>query len=234
VRSIDLLKVAAEAAILRFRIVLARQGRRAAFGVVAVIFVLGVFVLAEVAGWQVLHLYVPPIPATLSLLGTNFLIAALFGVLAVRSSPGHAEREALRVRWQALDAARGALALTVAVPIASTLLRRRGGRRRSWFRLLGRRLTRSARRYARNAALAALAQTVQLGLPPWSRSPTGGRSGEVRFFGEIENSWATVERVRAGERVKANRRDASPWPGCAEPGSLPQYVTAFMLRQRGP
>ena len=65
-RSINLLKVAAEAEILRLRILLARQGKRAAFGVVAVIFVLGVFVLAEVAGWQVLRFYVPPIPATLS------------------------------------------------------------------------------------------------------------------------------------------------------------------------
>ena len=137
VRSINLLKVAAEAEILRLRILLARQGRRAAFGVVAVIFVLGVFVLAEVAGWQVLRLYVPPIPATLILLGTNFVIAALFAVLAARSSPGHAEREALRVRRQALDAARGTLALTAAVPIASTLLQRRGGRWRSLFRQLG-------------------------------------------------------------------------------------------------
>ena len=137
VRSINLLKVAAEAEILRLRILLARQGKRAAFGVVAVIFVLGVFVLAEVAGWQVLRFYVPPIPATLILLGTNFVIAALFAVLAARSSPGHAEREALRVRRQALDEARGTLALTAAVPLASTLLRRRGGRRRSLFRLLG-------------------------------------------------------------------------------------------------
>jgi hypothetical protein len=139
VRSINLLKVAAEAELLRLRHVLARQGRRAAFGVVAVIFMLGVLVLAEVAGWQVLRLYVASISATLILLGINLVIAALFGALAAWSSPGHAEREALRIRRQALDAARGALSLTAAVPVASTLLRlggRRGGRRRSLFRLL--------------------------------------------------------------------------------------------------
>ena len=50
---------------------LARQGRRAAFGAVAAIFVLGVLVLGEVAGWQVLRLYVMPISATLILLGIN-------------------------------------------------------------------------------------------------------------------------------------------------------------------
>ncbi|HEV7462303.1 MAG TPA: hypothetical protein VGN85_00080 [Methyloceanibacter sp.] len=53
-RSINLLKVAAEAEILRLRALLARQGKRAAFGAVAVIFMLGVLVLVEVAGWQVL------------------------------------------------------------------------------------------------------------------------------------------------------------------------------------
>ena len=70
-RSINLLKVAAEAELLRLRALLARQGRRAAFGVVAVIFMLGVLVLAEIAGWQVLRLYVAPISTTLILLGIS-------------------------------------------------------------------------------------------------------------------------------------------------------------------
>ena len=116
-RSINLLKVAAEAELLRLRILLARQGRRAAFGVVAVIFMLGVLVLAEMAGWQVLRLYVASISATLILLGINFVIATIFGALAARSSPSHVEREALRIRRQALDAARGTLFFTAAVPV---------------------------------------------------------------------------------------------------------------------
>jgi cobalamin biosynthesis protein CobD/CbiB len=100
---------------------------------------LGVLVLAEVTGWQVLRLYVASISATLILLGINFVICAFFGMLAARSSPSHAEREALRVRRQALDGARGALSFTAAVPLVGTLLgfgRRRGGHRRSVFRLL--------------------------------------------------------------------------------------------------
>ena len=131
-RSINLLKVAAEAELLRLRALLARQGRRAAFGVVAVIFMLGVLVLVEVAGWQVLRLYVASISATLILLGINFVIAALFGALAARSSPSHAEREALRVRRQAIHEARGSLALTVIVPIAGTVLRARRRQPRRW------------------------------------------------------------------------------------------------------
>ncbi|MGC1411874.1 MAG: hypothetical protein WA864_23345 [Acetobacteraceae bacterium] len=139
-RSFSLLRVAAEAELLRLRTMLARQGRRAAFGAVAVIFVLGVLILGEVAGWQMLRLYVAPISATLILLGINSAIAIVFGGLAARSTPGHVEREALRVRRQALDAARGALPLAAVLPVTTTLLglrRRRGERGRSFFRLRG-------------------------------------------------------------------------------------------------
>jgi hypothetical protein len=138
VRSFKLLRVAAEAELLRLRAMLVRQGRRAAFGAVAVVFVLGVLTLGEVAGWQVLRFYVAPISATLILLGINLAIAAIFGGLAARSAPSHGEREALRVRRQAVDAARGSLTLTAALPVARTLLglrRRRGERGRSFFGL---------------------------------------------------------------------------------------------------
>jgi len=133
VRSVSLIRIAAEAELLRLRAMVARQGRRLAFGMVAFIFVVGVLILAEVAGWQALRLYVASIEATLILLGVNLVIAVIFGLLAVRSSPGHAEQEALRVRQQALEAARGSLALTTMVPVATTLLRRRrGGRQQPW------------------------------------------------------------------------------------------------------
>jgi len=122
VRSVDLLKVAFDAELLRLRAMMARQGRRAAFGAVALIFALAVLALAEVLGWLALRLRFESIPATAILLGTNLVIAAVFGVLAARSSPGHTEQEALRVRRQALDAARGTLAFTAAVPAVVRLL----------------------------------------------------------------------------------------------------------------
>lgn len=132
-RSINLLKVATDAEILRWRAMAARQGRRAAFGAVALIFALAVLALAEITAWLGLRLVVQAIPATLILLGINLVIAAVCGVMAARSSPAHAELEALRVRQRALDAARGSLLLTAAVPAASTLLGfgRQDGRRRS-------------------------------------------------------------------------------------------------------
>ena len=139
-RSINLLRLALDAEMLRLRAMATRQGRRAAFGSVAFIFALAVLAFAEIAGWQGLRLRVEAIPTTLILLGINLVIAAVFGLLAARSSPGLAEREALQVRRQALDAVRGSLLFTAALPAATTLLGfdRRGGRRRSWFRLFRR------------------------------------------------------------------------------------------------
>ena len=123
VRSVNLLKLAAEAELLRYRYMAARQGRRAAFGAIAFVFVLAILVLGEVAAWLALCLNFEPIETTLILLGINLIIAIPFGLLAARSSSSLAEREALRVRQQSLDAARGALSLTALVPIGSTLLR---------------------------------------------------------------------------------------------------------------
>ncbi|HEY0421799.1 MAG TPA: hypothetical protein VGC82_00570 [Rhodopila sp.] len=124
-RATNLLKVAAEAEILRIQFMLKRQGVRAAFGLVALIFVLGVLVLANVAAWQVLRLYIEPIYATLVMLGVNLVIAVIFGILAARSSPSSTERDALQVRQRALREARSSLALGALVPVAGVLLRSR-------------------------------------------------------------------------------------------------------------
>jgi hypothetical protein len=133
-RSINLLKIAAEAEVLRYRCMAARQGRRAAFGAVALVFVLAVLVLGEVAAWFALYLRFAAIPTTLILLGINLIIAIPFGLLAVRSTPSRAELEALQVRQQSLDAARGALSLAALVPVGNTLLRHWRGNSRSLIR----------------------------------------------------------------------------------------------------
>jgi hypothetical protein len=132
VRSINLLKLAFNAELLRLRAMVVRQGRRAGFVVIALTFALAVFALAEAAGWLALRHRVESIPATLILLGVNLAIAAIFGILAARSSPGHTEQEALRVRRQALGAARATLAFTAAVPALTHLLGRRRDQARRW------------------------------------------------------------------------------------------------------
>lgn len=130
-RSANLLKIAAEAEVLRLRALIKRQVRRGTYGTIAATFAVAVLTLAEVAAWQGLRLKVEAIPATLILLGINLLIAAVFGLLAARSTPSRTEQEALRVRRQALDAARGSLAFATLVPTATHLLtaRRRYFRR---------------------------------------------------------------------------------------------------------
>jgi hypothetical protein len=127
VRSIKLLRLALDAELLRLRAMMARQGRRAASAVIALIFALAVLALAEATGWLALRHRFESIPATLILLGVNLVVAAIFGVLAARSSPSATEQGALRVRRQAFDAARGALAFTAAVPAVTRLLGIRRG-----------------------------------------------------------------------------------------------------------
>ena len=131
-RATRLLRVAAEAELLRLRYLMKRHGVRAALGAVAAIFALSVLVLTDVVIWQILRLYVTPIYATLILLGINLLLAAVFGMMAARSSPSQAERDALDIRQRALEGAKGSLALGALVPMAGTLLRSRRSTQRKW------------------------------------------------------------------------------------------------------
>jgi len=98
------------------------------------VFVLAVIVLGEVAAGLALCLLFAEIPTTLILLGINLIIAIAFGLLAARSSPSLAEREALQVRQQALDAARGMLSFAALAPVGNTLLRQWRNNHRSLVR----------------------------------------------------------------------------------------------------
>jgi hypothetical protein len=129
-RASNLAKVAAEAEILRIKHMLRRQGVRAAFGICALVFLIGVLVFANIAVWQVLRMYLAPIYATLVLLGINLLLAVFFGLLAARSSPSRTEREALAIRQRALGEAQSSLAVGTLIPAIGMLVRwRRQGMR---------------------------------------------------------------------------------------------------------
>jgi hypothetical protein len=139
-RSVNLLKVAIEAEILRYKFMAARQGRRAAFGMFGLVFMVGFLTCLEIAGWQAVRMYLEPIYATLCVMGANLIIASAFAVLAMRSSPSRAETDALEVRQKAVKGLQTSLAITALVPMAETLWRRRGGARKPLGkrRLLGR------------------------------------------------------------------------------------------------
>lgn len=129
-RSVNLLKIAAEAELLRWQSFVKRQGVRGALGLVAGIFTLGILVMAEAAGWQVLDWRFGEMPASLMMLGVNLVLALVFGLLAMRSSPNRSEREALRIRQDAQREIRASLVISTLIPAASALLRyRRRGKR---------------------------------------------------------------------------------------------------------
>jgi hypothetical protein len=124
-RSVNLMKVAIEAEILRYKSMAARQGRRAGFGVAALIFGIGFLVSLEIAGWQVARMYLLPIYATLCVMGFNLLVAAGFAVVATRSSPSRSEIDALDVRKKAVQALQTSMTISALIPAAGYLWRRR-------------------------------------------------------------------------------------------------------------
>ncbi len=122
-RPVNLVKVAVEAEYLRLQAMLKRQGMRAVYGLLAFVFVLGVLALLNIFIWQLLRLYMQSIYATLILLAINLVIAAAFGVLALRSTPSQAEHDALDVRQRAVRELRASLTISALIPVAGTLLR---------------------------------------------------------------------------------------------------------------
>ena len=99
-RSANLIKVAVEAEIVRYKAMAARQARRAGFGLFAFIFVMGFLISLETAAWQAIHMYLEAIYATLCMVGANLVIAIALAVPALRSSPGGVEIDAVEVRNQ--------------------------------------------------------------------------------------------------------------------------------------
>ena len=128
-----LARIAAEAEILRLRRMATRIGTRAAFAVVALMFVIGALVLGHLAIWYLVRIDLnqPVLIATAILGGGDLLIAVVLGILAGRSSPSRAEREALKVRRDALAGLRSAFSITqMALPLLQFAPLRRRKRRK--------------------------------------------------------------------------------------------------------
>lgn len=129
-RSFRLVRIAAEAELLRLRFLLQRVVSRAILGVIAAVFLLGTLVFAHLALWFWISGRVAEPYAALIMAGGDFLVGLILALLATRSSPSRAERDALEVRRRALDNVGGALAwTTLAVQALRALsrLRSRGG-----------------------------------------------------------------------------------------------------------
>ena len=96
---------------------------------IALAFLLSALVFCQIAAWYWLRVSWDRPAAALILGGGELVLAAIFGLLAARSSPGRIEREALAVRRRALEGTTSSLAFSALVtqllPLAVRLFRRR-------------------------------------------------------------------------------------------------------------
>ena len=128
-------KIAAEAEVIRIQAMAKRQGMRAAFGVLTVIFALGMLVLLNVVVYELLRFSLQPLFASLIVLVIDLAIAAGLGALAIGSRPSQTEQDALEVRQRAIHDLEGSLAMSALLPVAGSLARsdRQTGPRRRLF-----------------------------------------------------------------------------------------------------
>ncbi|MBN8875003.1 MAG: hypothetical protein J0H67_19375 [Rhodospirillales bacterium] len=133
-RTVRLARTAAEAEVLRLRLMVQRMVIRIIMAVIALIFAVGVLAFVHVALWYVLRLHadLTQIWTAVALGGGDLVIAALLLLLASRSTPSRAEEEALEVRKRAWEATMRTLALSAmlmpALRMGTGMLRRRRGR----------------------------------------------------------------------------------------------------------
>src|ERR1700693_1138423 len=127
-RTLRLARIAAEAEGLRLRYSAQRTVVRAVLGMIALAFLLSALVFGQIAAWYWLRVSWDRPAAALILGGGELVLAAIFGLLAARSSPGRIEREALAVRRRAVEGATSSLAFSALVtqllPLAVRLFRR--------------------------------------------------------------------------------------------------------------
>ena len=109
-RTLRLARIAAEAEGLRLRHVAQRTAGRAAAGIVALVFLTGAVAFAHVAVWAWLRLSFEARHVALMFAGGDLIVAAVLAFLAMRSSPGRVEVEALAVRQRALEGAGASIA----------------------------------------------------------------------------------------------------------------------------
>jgi uncharacterized membrane protein (DUF485 family) len=125
-RPVRLARIAAEAELLRLRRIAVRLGIRAAYGAVALVFLIMFLAFVHVTGFLALELVVAPVYAALIIMGVDLLIAVVFGALAARSSEDRIEREAREVRETAVQQLGRSLSLLALFTPMTRQLRKRG------------------------------------------------------------------------------------------------------------
>jgi hypothetical protein len=118
-------RAAAEAETLRLRAMARRMASRAALAAVAIIFMLAALALVHVAAVLALAGHMDLLQAVLIVLALDLVVAVVLGLLAARSAPSAAEREALALRREAWRNLRQDFMLASLMSILVRLVRRR-------------------------------------------------------------------------------------------------------------
>lgn len=90
---------------------ISRQVNRAIYGAVAAVFALGFLILLHCVAYEALIGTVTPLIDCLILLVFDLIVAAAFGVLAIRGAPGVLEIEARDLRDRSIAGMKQSLAL---------------------------------------------------------------------------------------------------------------------------
>jgi hypothetical protein len=101
-RAVRLARLAAEAERLRLTAMVSRQLRRLVLLVIGLFFLIATIIVAHVAGFMALRLYLVPLSATLALAAADLLLALIFLLTGLSGGISRRERMALATRDQAI------------------------------------------------------------------------------------------------------------------------------------
>ena len=124
-----LLGLAAEAEIERWKLQASRQGRRALWVGIGVVFAMAAFAMLHICIWMALFALVRPVWAALIVVVLDIIAAGIFLFMARDNSRGADEIAALALRNTALHAARDDLTVLNGVWTVVSLVRGARGKR---------------------------------------------------------------------------------------------------------
>jgi len=124
-RPVRLVRIAAEAEGIRLRRMARRMAFRAAYGVLAAIFLCVALLVGHGALYLWLNRLVGPLHAALIVLAVDVVLVVIFGLLAANSSESQEERDARQVREQAREQLLRSTATFAVLPTLARLLGKR-------------------------------------------------------------------------------------------------------------
>jgi hypothetical protein len=129
VRTLEILGLAAEAEVERWKLQALRQARRAVLFGIGGIMAVAALAMLNLCAWLALARLLGPVWAAAAVAAGDLLLALIFFAIASSNRRGAAEVEALALRMQALTAARNSLPLLTAAVTVISALRGRSRRR---------------------------------------------------------------------------------------------------------